>query len=378
MLTLNSMSYGITQIQEFRQKYSRLKTAICTEDSETYQDMRDNVIVSFLPYGVNQIPLIEKGKYKAALNDNDSYLEVVLYGDIWKDLLPNERLAIEHLYYENPMLTNEDARFYYNMHDYVEARLRGDKELAKHHLRNALWEILHNSPLKATNELERDNARYRRKAQATMLNSPNIPILHIHTPDYIIAPIKQQYQAIPLEKLLPEIIFPLEDNARLIAEEIQQINADIQQQLLGKIIPDQKTSQKSIITDSQTNQDATEAFIKLYLTIIDDGTREFVDKELDKLTKQGKNSEEILEAIEQAIETHQDSAIPRKMDMLATHFNGKLSEVQQREEGYTHYIWHAMDDAKTRPDHAANDGQIFSWDITPPTGHPGHDYNCRC
>jgi len=31
-----------------------------------------------------------------------------------------------------------------------------------------------------------------------------------------------------------------------------------------------------------------------------------------------------------------------------------------------------------RPDHAANDGQIFSWDISPPTGHPGEDYNCRC
>ena len=59
------------------------------------------------------------------------------------------------------------------------------------------------------------------------------------------------------------------------------------------------------------------------------------------------------------------------MDMLANHFHGKLTEVEQRKEGYTHYIWRSLDDEKVRPDHAANDGKIFSWNNPPPTGHPG-------
>lgn len=43
-----------------------------------------------------------------------------------------------------------------------------------------------------------------------------------------------------------------------------------------------------------------------------------------------------------------------------------------------HYIWRTRNDAKVRPDHAANAGQIFAWDNPPPTGHPGEDYGCRC
>lgn len=66
------------------------------------------------------------------------------------------------------------------------------------------------------------------------------------------------------------------------------------------------------------------------------------------------------------------------MHMLATHFNGKLTEFQQREAGYNRYIWHSQDDPKVRPEHAANDGKVFSWDTPPPTGHPGEHYNCRC
>ncbi len=42
------------------------------------------------------------------------------------------------------------------------------------------------------------------------------------------------------------------------------------------------------------------------------------------------------------------------------------------------YIWRTQGDDKVRPDHAALNGQIFSWDNPPPVGHPGHDYNCRC
>lgn len=42
------------------------------------------------------------------------------------------------------------------------------------------------------------------------------------------------------------------------------------------------------------------------------------------------------------------------------------------------YIWHTQEDDKVRPEHAANDGQVFDWNNPPPTGNPGDDYGCRC
>ena len=50
-----------------------------------------------------------------------------------------------------------------------------------------------------------------------------------------------------------------------------------------------------------------------------------------------------------------------------------LSEEEQRAQGFTHYIWRTQGDEKVRPEHAANDGQVFAWDAPPPTGHPGAD-----
>lgn len=42
------------------------------------------------------------------------------------------------------------------------------------------------------------------------------------------------------------------------------------------------------------------------------------------------------------------------------------------------YVWRTCGDDKVRSEHAARDGEIFSW-ITPPKGgHPGSDHNCRC
>lgn len=42
------------------------------------------------------------------------------------------------------------------------------------------------------------------------------------------------------------------------------------------------------------------------------------------------------------------------------------------------YVWLTAGDEKVRASHAANDGQIFSWDDPPPTGNPGEEENCRC
>jgi hypothetical protein len=44
----------------------------------------------------------------------------------------------------------------------------------------------------------------------------------------------------------------------------------------------------------------------------------------------------------------------------------------------THYIWRTRKDERVRPSHATNAGKIFAWANSPPTGHPGEDYGCRC
>ena len=58
--------------------------------------------------------------------------------------------------------------------------------------------------------------------------------------------------------------------------------------------------------------------------------------------------------------------------------NGEFNKVRQTGLGIAKYQWATAGDERVREDHADNDGQIFSWDDPPPTGHPGHDINCRC
>jgi hypothetical protein len=46
--------------------------------------------------------------------------------------------------------------------------------------------------------------------------------------------------------------------------------------------------------------------------------------------------------------------------------------------GFERYVWRTSDDDRVRSTHAVNDDREFEWSNPPPTGHPGHDHNCRC
>lgn len=59
-------------------------------------------------------------------------------------------------------------------------------------------------------------------------------------------------------------------------------------------------------------------------------------------------------------------------------FNGELTRLRQQNVGVTRYRWLTLDDGKARDEHIANNGQIFSWDNAPDTGHPTEAVNCRC
>ena len=56
-----------------------------------------------------------------------------------------------------------------------------------------------------------------------------------------------------------------------------------------------------------------------------------------------------------------------------------LNQVRQQQLGITQYVWRSVQDERTRPTHAANDGRTFEWGSPPAdTGHPGDDVMCRC
>lgn len=58
--------------------------------------------------------------------------------------------------------------------------------------------------------------------------------------------------------------------------------------------------------------------------------------------------------------------------------NGQITEAQQKDVGITSYTWETSRDQRVRETHRQNQGQAFSWQEPPPTGHPGQDFACRC
>lgn len=59
--------------------------------------------------------------------------------------------------------------------------------------------------------------------------------------------------------------------------------------------------------------------------------------------------------------------------------NAALTQARHEDLGIKKYIWSTSGDERVRDSHAEKDGQIFEY-ANPPadTGHPGHDFNCRC
>jgi len=180
--------------------------------------------------------------------------------------------------------------------------------------------------------------------------------------------IQEVYNSKPLKELLPNVVFPLEENARKIAKEIEKENALLQKFLLGE---------KSLIFDATTAPEATNAFIELYKKIIEETTRKLIEEKIGEGAELGLPESDIINGVEEALKEHQEE-LPEKIEVLALGYNGKLSEVRQKEADVKKYRWITMGDDKVRPSHVANSGQIFTWDSPPATGHPGTEYNCRC
>lgn len=58
--------------------------------------------------------------------------------------------------------------------------------------------------------------------------------------------------------------------------------------------------------------------------------------------------------------------------------NSAITKTRHENAGVSEYVWSSSLDERVRPEHAALEGQRFSWSAPPEPGHPGEDYQCRC
>ena len=94
------------------------------------------------------------------------------YGDAWDKLKPNEKLAIEDLYYNGPSLVSRGTCFHENIQCYVAT---GDRT----HLEHALWEVAENS-----NPKHHAGMQNRREAQTMLLNTYDADRASLKKPEY--------------------------------------------------------------------------------------------------------------------------------------------------------------------------------------------------
>ncbi len=59
-------------------------------------------------------------------------------------------------------------------------------------------------------------------------------------------------------------------------------------------------------------------------------------------------------------------------------FYGQTNAARHRELGISHFIWRTANDERVRDEHAALEGQRFSYDNPPSEGLPGEPVQCRC
>ena len=88
--------------------------------------------------------------------------------------------------------------------------------------------------------------------------------------------------------------------------------------------------------------------------------------------------EEREQAIEDAKkEARNDAVIAATVAILFTY--AVMTETEQKGRGVSGYVWRTKRDDRVRPTHRYNEGKYFAWDSPPQsTGHPGHNYGCRC
>lgn len=112
-----------------------------------------------------------------------------------------------------------------------------------------------------------------------------------------------------------------------------------------------------------------------------------VEKLINRMTRDGEPKKAVEKSLREQFALTKDRARLIARDQV-NKFNGRLTEERQTRLGVTEYIWHTVQDQRTRDDHRKLDGKTFRWDDPPitvsagkragETNHPGGDIQCRC
>jgi SPP1 gp7 family putative phage head morphogenesis protein len=121
---------------------------------------------------------------------------------------------------------------------------------------------------------------------------------------------------------------------------------------------------------------ATKANIEL-ITSIPDQYFDKLGEAVSKNMEAGMRFEDLAKEVERIGDVTESRAKLIARDQTSK-MNGAFNEARQTSLGIDRYVWQTSGDERVREEHAANDGQVFSWNDPPDTGHPGHDVNCRC
>lgn len=91
----------------------------------------------------------------------------------------------------------------------------------------------------------------------------------------------------------------------------------------------------------------------------------------------GRRWEDMADEIEKRFDVSRSRAALIARDQVGK-FYGAVNKARQGELGITQYRWRTSLDERVRPEHAAREGELFSWADPPEDGAPGQPINCRC
>ena len=108
---------------------------------------------------------------------------------------------------------------------------------------------------------------------------------------------------------------------------------------------------------------------------------QYLDKVQNAVTQavvNGKLNKDLAQQIKDIGKTTEKRAIFIARDQ-SSKLNAALTQARHEDVGITKYTWSTSGDERVRESHAEKDGQVFEYTNPPAdTGHPGHDFNCRC
>ena len=108
---------------------------------------------------------------------------------------------------------------------------------------------------------------------------------------------------------------------------------------------------------------------------------QYLDKVQNAVTQamvNGTLNKDLVQQIKDIGKTTEKRAIFIARDQ-SSKLNAALTQARHEDVGIKKYMWSTSLDERVRNSHADKEGQIFEY-ANPPadTGHPGHDFNCRC